>query len=553
MASNYPGSLDSFDTIASDKKTSDSVGGRTHRQMHNDLGDAIEAVQTELGTTPSGSYDTVKARFEAIEGSTLPQVDAKGDLIVGTADNTYDNLGVGTNDTVLLAASGETKGVKWAQVPTAAIQDDAVTAAKIAANAVGASELADNAIDTAAIQDSAVTSAKIADGTIVNADINASAAIAVSKLAGHATSTTDNALVRYDSTAGNQQNSGVILGDDRSLTGVLSITDQTMATATLGSELGDGVSLTQALSGLTVGLTYQVAAVSGTMTGATLDGAALTCANNASSFVATATSHTVVGTAGTATAISVKLVTARNANVAALVAGARVSQQSTNTFVGVLPTKLTTGLYNSVVGQEAQNSLTTGSSNNAVGYAAQNSLTTGSYNSAVGRSAQYSLTTGLYNSAVGYAAQNSLTTGSSNNAVGYAAQRNLTTGSSNSAVGQEAQRNLTTGSYNSAVGNSAGRAFTTGSYNLALGANAGYSGTTATISGSVCIGTNSSGTGAQATADNQIVLGTSTHNTLIAGSLEMTGSGTGIIVRSPDGTRYRIGAANGGTVTIAAA
>jgi hypothetical protein len=132
VASNYPGSLDSFDTIASDKKTSDSVGGRTHRDMHNDLGDAIESVQGELGTDPSGSYATVKARFEAIEGSTLPQVDAKGDLIVGTADNTYDNLGVGTNDTVLLAASGETKGVKWAQVPTAAIQDGAVTSAKLA-------------------------------------------------------------------------------------------------------------------------------------------------------------------------------------------------------------------------------------------------------------------------------------------------------------------------------------------------------------------------------------------------------------------------------------
>ena len=114
MASNYPGSLDSFDTIASDKKTSDAVGGRTHRQMHNDLGDAIEAVQTELGTTPSGSYDTVKARFEAIEGATLPAVDAKGDLIVGTADNTYDNLTVGTNNTVLVADSAQTKGVKWA-------------------------------------------------------------------------------------------------------------------------------------------------------------------------------------------------------------------------------------------------------------------------------------------------------------------------------------------------------------------------------------------------------------------------------------------------------
>ena len=132
MASNYPGSLDSFDAIASDKKTSDTVGGRTHRDMHNDLGDAIEAIEAELGTDPSGGSATVKARFEVIEAN------------------------------------------------------DWVTAARIAANAVGSSELADNAVDTAAIQDSAVTSAKIADGTIVNADINAAAAIAATKVAGTA-------------------------------------------------------------------------------------------------------------------------------------------------------------------------------------------------------------------------------------------------------------------------------------------------------------------------------------------------------------------------------
>ena len=65
MASSYPGSLDAFTTIASDKKTSDSVGGRTHRDMHNDLGDAIEAVQAELGTDPAGAYATVKARLDA--------------------------------------------------------------------------------------------------------------------------------------------------------------------------------------------------------------------------------------------------------------------------------------------------------------------------------------------------------------------------------------------------------------------------------------------------------------------------------------------------------
>ncbi|MBK8246515.1 MAG: hypothetical protein IPK85_03815, partial [Gemmatimonadetes bacterium] len=79
---------------------------------------------------------------------------------------------MGTNDTVLLAASEETKGMKWTQIPTAGIADDAMTATKIAAdavgsaeiaaNAVGSSELADNAVDTAAIADGAVTAAKFA-------------------------------------------------------------------------------------------------------------------------------------------------------------------------------------------------------------------------------------------------------------------------------------------------------------------------------------------------------------------------------------------------------
>jgi len=111
VASNYPGGLDSFDTIASDKKMSDAVGGRTHRAILNDMGDAIEAVQTELGTDPAGGSATVKARFEVIEAN------------------------------------------------------DWVTADKIAANAVGSSELADNAVDTAAIATGAVTAEKILIGT----------------------------------------------------------------------------------------------------------------------------------------------------------------------------------------------------------------------------------------------------------------------------------------------------------------------------------------------------------------------------------------------------
>lgn len=110
MASNYPGSLDSFDTIASDKKTSDSVGGRTHRDMHNDLGDALEAVQAELGTDPAGTYSTVKARLAAYDAYA-----AKTGAYTATVDDGTLNVTSGTFTLDLPAANtftGRTLRVK---------------------------------------------------------------------------------------------------------------------------------------------------------------------------------------------------------------------------------------------------------------------------------------------------------------------------------------------------------------------------------------------------------------------------------------------------------
>ena len=95
-------------------------------------------------------------------------ITTKGDLVAGTAASTIARLGVGGNDTFLIADSSTATGLKWSTIPA-----DAVTTAKIS----------DSNVTTAKIADSAITSAKIADGTIVNADINASAAIDLGKLA----------------------------------------------------------------------------------------------------------------------------------------------------------------------------------------------------------------------------------------------------------------------------------------------------------------------------------------------------------------------------------
>lgn len=77
-------------------------------------------------------------------------------------------------------------------VTTAKIADSAITSAKIADGTIVAGDIADGAITSAKIldgtivagdlADGAVTSAKILDGTIVDADINATAAIAKTKL-----------------------------------------------------------------------------------------------------------------------------------------------------------------------------------------------------------------------------------------------------------------------------------------------------------------------------------------------------------------------------------
>lgn len=60
MASAYPGALDTLAT----NKTNTTVQNNDHPNHHNDMADAINKIEAELGAAPSGpDHTTVVARF----------------------------------------------------------------------------------------------------------------------------------------------------------------------------------------------------------------------------------------------------------------------------------------------------------------------------------------------------------------------------------------------------------------------------------------------------------------------------------------------------------
>ena len=63
------------------------------------------------------------------------------------------------------------------------LPNDSIGTAELAGNAVTSDKLAGSSVETVKLAPNAVTSIKIADDTIVNTDINASAAIAGTKIA----------------------------------------------------------------------------------------------------------------------------------------------------------------------------------------------------------------------------------------------------------------------------------------------------------------------------------------------------------------------------------
>lgn len=94
MSSSYPGSSDAFDNPSpSDILGAPTTASKRHAAQHTLVNDAVLAIQTELGTMPSGEYTTVAARLDALKNDIVTgQTIADGTNAV-TRDFTFQTSG----------------------------------------------------------------------------------------------------------------------------------------------------------------------------------------------------------------------------------------------------------------------------------------------------------------------------------------------------------------------------------------------------------------------------------------------------------------------------
>lgn len=148
--------------------------------------------------------------------------------------------------------------------------------------------------------------------------------------------------------------------------------------------------------------------------------------------------------------------------------------------------------------------------------------------------------------------------------IGDWACQSVTTGSNSIGIGTSSLSSLTTGLRNIGIGPSTFASLISGNDNIAIGTQAGFS---ALGSGSIYLGPNA---GYYETGSNKLyIANTDTANPLIYGdfstpllkingtlnvtsSIETTTAGDGVILKSPNGTRYKLTVDNAGALVVTA-
>lgn len=206
---------------------------------------------------------------------------------------------------------------------------------------------------------------------------------------------------------------------------------------------------------------------------------------------------------------------------------------SSNTAVGVYSLEKNINAFNNTaVGLGALANNTTASNNTAVGCLAltQNTATN---NTAVGFQALQNNTSGFSNMAVGGSCLVKNTTGYNNIGMGLGTLGENIDGSGNVGLGASALAGSTS-SNNTAVGLVAGVTITTGGNNTLIGAEADVT------SGALYRAT-AIGSGAKVSTSDTMQLGdVNLASVKSSAAFESTGVGAGFILKSPNGTRYRI-------------
>lgn len=130
MATSFPTSLDNL----TNPTGTDTLASPDHAGQHADANDAIEALQAKVGVDFSAVATSHTYKIAQLETNAVSKtlVDAKGDLLVGTAADTVARLPVSvTNGYVLTVDSAEASGLKWAAGGTPTDSDQAILAGQI--------------------------------------------------------------------------------------------------------------------------------------------------------------------------------------------------------------------------------------------------------------------------------------------------------------------------------------------------------------------------------------------------------------------------------------